>query len=402
MISRITHKARLTILPWLLLPALGVITPAFVAAQSDDEGTWSDIFSDDATCYEATTFSQQFIPYYMFNDEPDSLLETIHFWESNCGSAEPIRRFRILASIWDDAFTEDLYDTRLIDDLVWLYDPARLRAQEDGEYSHLGKGGVASVVDFFADAAGFDAFTADIADQLLPHMDQGSVEQFFCLFYSRRTDQAFALLDGEALVETELYRRYHLELSDLKRPTWRDFWGLTSGYWRPMGKLGRVGNHTGCGLFAGRRWSRCTSRIELSLRLGRAAEPYYVITHDFWGQSDRYGGVKVMFDTGPTLMRIGNRTRLDLLFGGGAEALNPFKDEETIVLTTFQGHLGAGLHVDLGRSESWFLELDWRREWISDPPEEGTVLGGDAWNIRFSLGFFLKSRDERRLEGLGR
>ena len=50
-------------------------------------------------------------------------------------------------------------------------------------------------------------------------------------------------------------------------------------------------------------------------------------------------------------MRIGNRTRLDLLFGGGAEALNPFKDEETIVLTTFQGHLGAGIHVDLGRNE---------------------------------------------------
>lgn len=359
------------------------------------------VFPEEITCYEATVYCQQLIPYYMFADEPDSLLQTLDFWEDNCGSAEPIRRVRILASIWDDVFTEKIYDTRLIDDLAWRYDPDRERAQQEGDYDDLGAGSVASVVDFLAGAPAFDVFTADLADQLLPHTVQGGLEAFFCLFFSGQTDKAFALLENGALESTELHRRYHLALSGLTIPTWRDFWGMTGSFWRPMNDLGSVGNHAGCGLFAGRQWPRWVSRFEISLRLGRAAEPYWVETHDFIGLSDRYSELNLMIEAGPTLLRSG-RMRLDLLVGGSMGSLSPFKDEDDIILTTFHGHLGTGLHIDLGRFESWFLEIDGRREWISDPPENGSDLGGDAWNARISLGFFLKSRNEQKLEKLGR
>ena len=380
----------------LVLLAVWTVAPNPVFA---DE-TASGIFPENATCYDATALCQQFVQYYMYNDEPDSLLETIDYWELNCGSAEPIRRARILAAIWDGAFTEDLYDTRLIDDLAWRFDPDRIKAQEDRSYADLGTGRVASVVDFFADAPGFDSFTVDIADQLLPYVVKGSPEEFFCLFYSGRSDQAFAMLENGALEGTELHRRYHWKLSELPIPEWRDFWGLTSSFWRPMTALDRVGSHTGLGLFAGRRWPHWVGRIELSLRLGRATEPYFVETSDFSGFSDRYGGLILLLDTGPTLLKT-DRTRLDFLVGGSVEALNPFRDEEDIVLTTYHGHVGAGVHIDMGPQRAWFLELDGRREWISDPEEEGTYLGGDAWNVRISLGFFLKSGNEQQRAKLG-
>ena len=111
--------------------------------------------------------------------------------------------------------------------------------------------------------------------------------------------------------------------------------------------------------------------------------------------------LSLALEAGPSLWRSG-RMGLDLLAGGGAETLSPFRDREDIVLTSFRGHVGAGIHVDLGRDNSWFLGLDWRREWLSDPDERGTDLGGDAWTARLSVGLYVKSRDERRLEGLGR
>jgi hypothetical protein len=376
-------------------------TPAMADRPADaPELLAEELFADGATCFQATDLSQQFIPYFMYNDEPDSLLETLNFWESNCGSAEPIRRARILAAIWDGAFSEELYDTRLIDDLVWRYDRDRANAVESGENPGLGSGHIASVADYSADAAGFDLFTIDLADQLLSHAVPGSVEEFFCLFYSDRSGSAFELLAGDSLEGTELYRRYHLELSGLAIPGWRDFLGASSGFWRPMNGLDVVGNHASCGLFAGRRWPRWVGRVELSLRLGRAAQPYFVRTNEFTGRSDRFGGISFLTETGPSVAKFGP-LRLDLLFGGSVEGLSPFKDEEYIVLTTLHGHLGAGLHFEPGDDADWFAELDWRREWISDPSEEGTDLGGDAWNVRFSVGVFLKSGDEQRLAGLG-
>lgn len=360
-----------------------------------------ELFSEEATCLDATALSQQFIPYFMYNDEPDSLLETINFWEVNCGSAEPIRRIRILAAIWDGAFVESLYDSRLLDDLVWRYDSDRLTAIAEGDDPDFGRGPISSQADFGADAAGFDRFTIDLADQLLPHVVAGSVEEFFCLFYSGRDEAAFDLLDGEALAGTELHRRYHQELSGLQVPVWRDFLGLTSGFWRPMNSLALVGNHASCGLFAGRRWPRWVGRVELSVRLGRSAQPYSVITNSFWGESDRYGGVSLLAETGPTLYRAGP-LQMELLVGASIEGLSPFKDEDYLVLTTVHRHLGAGLHFEPGQDSEWFADLDWRHEWISDPSEEGTYLGGQAWNVRFSVGVYLESSDAKRRTGLGR
>ena len=57
-----------------------------------------------------------------------------------------------------------------------------------------------------------NAFTADVADQLLPHQEADSPQEFFCLFYSGRTDEAWALLRGPQLEDTELYARYRQTL----------------------------------------------------------------------------------------------------------------------------------------------------------------------------------------------
>ncbi len=358
------------------------------------------LLAEEISCRDATAIAQQFVPYFMVWDEPDSLLATLDWWETNCGSSEPVRRTRILASIWDDAFTEDMYDTRVIQDLAWRYDPERLEAQRTHRYGNVGWGNVASVVDFTPGAAEYDAFTEDIADQLLPHADPGSVEEFFCLFYSGRPQEAYVMLQGSSLEGTELYDRYYDELATLDVPTYRDYWGARWGYRRAMGELGNLGNQQTLGAFFGRRWQHGSAELDLGVRLGRADEPYYVTEGEFYGFSDRYAGVHLGASFGFLLKRFGP-VAWDAVVDGAIEGLNPFQDEEDLVLTFAQGSLGTVLRFEPGEAPRWFASLDWRRTWISDPPEGGTPLGGNAWSTRLSFGFYLQHPNEKKLAALG-
>jgi hypothetical protein len=359
-----------------------------------------ELFAEDITCRAATEIAQQFVPYFMVWDEPDSLLATLDWWQTNCGSCEPIRRTRMLAAIWDDAFTEDMYDTRVIEDLAWRYHPDRLEAQRTHRYNNIGWGNVASIVDFTPGAADYDAFTEDIADQLLPHVAPDSVEEFFCLFYSGRPDTAYAMLRGPLLENTELYARYHDELAALDVPVYRDFWGAGWGWRRAMGDLGDLGSQQTLNVFAGRRWTRWAIEGGLGVRLGRADEPYYVTDGDFYGFSDRYAGVNLALDIGYALARFGPVT-WDAVVGGAIEGLTPFQDQEDLVLTAAHGSLGTALRLEPRADARWFATADWRRTWISDPPEEGTDLGGHAWSVRLALGFYLQHGEVKKLNALG-
>lgn len=384
----------------LVAGALCVTPAAAERPVATDPVPVPELFAEDITCRNATEIAQQFVPYFMVWDEPDSLLATLDWWQTNCGSCEPIRRTRMLAAIWDDAFTEEMYDTRVIDDLAWRYSEDRLEAQRTRRYSNIGWGNVASLVDFTPGAADYDAFTEDVADQLLPHVVPDSVEEFLCLFYSGRPDTAFALLRDGVLEGTELHERYFAEMEAIDVPAYRDFWGVSWGWRRAMGDLGDLGNQQTLSVFAGRRWTRWSIDLGLGVRLGRADEPYYVRDGGFYGFSDRYAGVNLAVDVGYALARFGP-VYWDAVIGGAIEALNPFQNEEDLVLTMAHGSLGTALRYEPRSDPRWFAAADWRRTWISDPPEEGTDLGGHAWSVRLALGFYLQHGEQKKLNALG-
>lgn len=358
------------------------------------------LFDDEISCYEATLISQQFVPFFMVYDEPDSLLWTLDWWETNCGSAEPIRRMRLLAAIWDGAFSEELYDSRLIDDLMWRYDPKRTEAQKSGGYVRPSWGSVASTVDFTGEAVAYDEFTVGVADQLLPHQPSGSLEEFFCLFYSGRPDEAWALLRGPELEDTELYARYREALDELVIPGYRDYWGVSWGYRRALGGLADLGHQQTLGAFAGRNGRRWFAETGLSVRLGRASEPYLVRTEDFYGFSDRYAGVSLYGDVGLTLKRF-DSLAWNVFIGAAVEGLSPFREADDIVLTTGRFSTGTGVRYLRTPASRWFAGADWRYSWISDPQEGGTDLGGQTWQARVTLGFFWTPWEASRRKLLG-
>lgn len=364
----------------------------------DDRDLYATL--DELDCAGVSRICQETIPGLFIAGQPDSLADLLAYWESVCGPAEPITRTRILGAIWDGAFDEELYDREIIDFLIWFGDPVRQTNPGDEPDPGLGSGDVASPADFTPVRDRFDAFTRSLADQLLPHTNRQGLEEFFCLFYSGRTSEAWRLLEGEALQDSKL-KRYHdweLERISIERTPTNIL--ITTGFWMPSGNLALAGDHFCAGLMAEQRRPAAFLRLAGDILIGRSRYPYTVHKEDYSGRSDRFNAVTVAAEGGVSVWNRGSSC-VDLYAGGGMEMLVPFR-EESLVLVNFKGLLGLGYRLSLGSFRKWFVGCDVRREWMTDRNDAGTPLDGRAWSLRLSFGYNRNHDLDRRLHGLGK
>jgi len=350
-------------------------------------------------CWENSVHAFQLAPEFVYSDQPDSLLGMLLEWEDTCGEAEPVMRLKILAAIWDGAFQEAIYDSRIIDAVIWRYDPKRQKKINGTVDPDLASGGIAGPADYAFGIASFDTFTTDLADQLLPHVSPGTVQEFFCLFYSGKVDLAFELLHSEDLAGSDLRWYYQREMSYLKQEQARPVFALTGGYWRPSGELARVGNHTQWGVTVGVRQDRWIGRLVLEVRPGRTDYPYYVNSEGYEGLSDRFDNVYLGLEVGRELVSYGPH-RVDVFAGLGFDGIKPFWEED-LVLGTVNANMGFGYRVFLGKSRNWIAGVDYRFEAIGTRNNAGTDLSGEARCLRFSFGYSYDSGKGRRLSGIG-
>lgn len=335
---------------------------------------------DELKCTDLNGFSYREIPRYVLSDRPDLLYELVLYWEDRCLATEPVFRIRLLGSIWDAEFDEGQYEEEVLDRLIERYDPPVESRQPDLRKK-------------------FDDFTVTFADQLLPHVPRGSVEEFFCLYYAGETAAAWALLESEALENTWLRYYYDEELAVLTSSSAIPTLEITGGFWRPTGNVAFVGDKPMAGLMGGVRWPRWLMRISLEWRIGRSDEPYLVNKDNILGRSNRFDATLIGAEFGRILLAT-ERTNLDLFVGVGGDVVKPFKDEE-IFLGTFNLNVGLGYRYFLGRNGSGILGLDVRHEWIGERNENTKSMSGGAWSIRLSLGFAYNKGDRGRLKALG-
>jgi len=335
--------------------------------------------ADSAECGAVSLEAYGTIPLLFFDDQPDSLIGVLIRWEQACGPQEVTERTRILAAIWDGNFDESLYDPGIIDDLV-AYAPRVAREPDLDEADPRTR---------------YDAFTRDLADQLLPHTDQGSLESFFCLFYSGRTAEAWTLLRSDTLQVTELARLYRNELEILDTPKPTTVITITGGGWSPGGNQAFVGDKTLAGAMVGLRGHDWLGRAVLEMRIGRSARPYVAPVAGEDRPSDRFDAALAVLEAG-RIIRLGDHVQWDLFGGLGVDAVKPFKADD-LTLNAFHAEVGTGLRLLLGPDRLWLLGVDGRREWVTDRNDAGTPMGGSAWSLRVAVGIQLDGgRSARR------
>ncbi len=319
------------------------------------------------------------VPRLITLDRPDLLLGFLEFWEDRNGVSEPITRTRILAAIWDGAFSEGLYDQGL---------NASLDAWEWREPKS-----------FSVERRGFDAFMIEFADQLLPHQDEGSLPAYFCLLYSDHAVEAAALLDEPGLADTWL--RWYLDHPEgiddgADGPVITDGAGeetasgavtwsflLTVGRWWPRGEVALAGDHVLVGGLFEQRLGNWFLRLPVEVRLGRTTRPYLVEQDGVRARSDRFDALYLGVEGGRSVVTI-RAVSLEVFAGLGYDGIFPFRDED-VALATLNANLGLGLRwQQSGRKP--LVGLDVRREWLGTRNEGPDSLSGGAWSLRLGAG----------------
>jgi hypothetical protein len=330
-------------------------------------------------CPTIAGYAYRALPFWIVGGQAAAVFDFLYFWESRCGAGEPIQRMWILATIWEGAFDESYYGEDIPDYLIE-------RWEDPGDRSTLRED--------------FDAFTVDMADQMLPHQPRGSVEEFWCLFYSGRVGEAYALLDGSSLTDSWV-RHYRDETVAYHRKS--DRFGvmmLTGGYWRPGGDMAFVGDKPTWGFLGGMRGRDWLVRGVIEVRVGRTDEPYLTEESSRYGRSNRFDGTLFALELG-RIVHLSPRQAIDLFFGLGADMVVPYRDQDVVLVGGHVG-VGAGYRYFAGKYRNWVLGVDVRREWTGERNPGPYSMSGSAWSFRLGIGYaFVKDRN-RTLEGLGR
>lgn len=377
--------ARAIPLLWLLLTASASAQEAPGLLEQMDAGD----------CTDTSRLAYASLPRLFFSNEPDTLLSVLMLWDDRCGPAEPITRAIILGAIWDGEFGEDLYDEGIIDPLLWHADEDRRYNRRGMKIADLEAAGGVVEVDLAPGAENFDVFTADLANQLLPHQPIGSLEQFFCLYYAGYRDLAMDMLRDGTLDDTYLQYDYDLALEVANAVETVKELVITNGYWSPRGNLTRVGGKYSLGVQLGQRRAPWFMRGIGELRLGRADYPYWVDKGGVAGYSDRWDAFSIGGEAGRNVLRWGDH-HLDLFIGAHYEVVTPFQEED-LNIGGVGVSAGAGYRLAVGRQRRMLVHLDLRHEWTQVDNAGGTNLDGRAWNLRLGLGWVLtKTNAEQR------
>ena len=92
---------------------------------------------------------------------------------------------------------------------------------------------------------------------------------------------------------------------------------------------------------------------------------------------------------------------MDLFVGAGLDAIEPFIDED-LMLSALNLNVGLGYRFFLGKNRNVILGVDGRHEWIGERNETQQSMSGQAWSLRFSLGYAWDKGNTQRLNALTR
>jgi hypothetical protein len=362
-------------------------------------------------CLDVSYNCFDLLPGFFYADMPDTVYALLDFWQDMCGSSEPILRARILTDIWTGKFSEDVYaqgilgeesyGMNIIDHLLWFQ--LKLSDVTSPWPSYLWKNPYyqPSPAEDLEALIDYDEFMADLADQLLPHTQPGSLESLYCLFYSGQTDTVFQQLKTDNYQDTELRQAYDADVARLRKVSDLDIAGFL-GYWRPQGGLGRLGGHPTLGGMLGLSGNWWVGRLAGALRFGPPEEQYVV---EYLGEQtwvDHYFGVYIGVEGGFRLLRTRHHA-FDILGGvgyDGFEAIASSDLEEGKWLNSPNLNATVATRFYLGSQSEKQISLEGRYEKTFYDNMGGSDLSGEAWSLRLVFGWSGDKWRNRRLNAL--
>jgi hypothetical protein len=323
------------------------------------------------------------IPRYYRERKLDSLGMVLDYWEKQCGANSRITRVRILVAIDAGAFSEKLYDSTIIYDLI-TYRRAREWIAAHG-YSSWSTDGNES--ESATAQREFDEFSTSLADSLIGRTDSVSLPRFFALYFSDQFDTALALLQSN-LGTSQLREYYDLYVYRLKRMEHEGInYALWSGAWLPRGDNKVLGNHPELGFAYGKEYDFGSLDMIMAVRVNRSKTEYIVKSEGDLVTTRDHVGLYLGAEYGYPILFTSTMST-DLQIGVGIDGILSVKesDDKRKELNAFALSAGIRHRFYIGRYRTWYCGLQARYYYPFRHNNDGTSLKGGAIGLSLLIG----------------
>lgn len=336
---------------------------------------------ENITCQDIAKSATALIPLLHQANQSDTLYALLYYWDLNCGLAEPLLRFYILNQIETNTFADDIYPDQI---LQVLDDYRELTGFEDPHY-YLDY----YVWEYYAIDPAYTQFTQNLALHLQRYADMRPIELFFLDFYSHNFDGAMERLKSGELAGTRLDSLYNAKIEIAKKAK-RTFLNLYGGLWKPTGDLALLGNHPEIGFGGGYIQQGFLVEIFFKIGFGPSTNYYEVAVNNLGYQTRSFTNLHFSGRIGLVPIDI-NRHQLLLSVGLGYEGIQAFsttqQEEEGLSRMISSVSFSPGIEFRFPLSESSYLGLNLRYNWLNFQNKGGTPLPGNAILIGLSWGF---------------
>ncbi len=318
------------------------------------------------------------VPEYYKKGNKDTLQAILKFWEDRCDIFEALIRCKIVLSIDDGTFSENLYDDRIISALYQYR-----RSLSYVEYSNYQS---------YSLSGNLNKFTNNLSVGLLAlRKDLSPVERFFLLWYSDDFNNALKMLDSDELNGTKLQEIY-LKMKKEDEHTGHWHWDIMAGIWIPNGNLDVVGPHPFLGFRFGVRYPKLTVDLALGFKFITSPNTYQVSKAGTVWDTDHFFGGYAGIDAAYKLFSAG-KNRFDMIGGiawDGFDALSVDKDgsDDKITKSINSLNLNIGLGYKFNFKNNRYLGIDCKYNFVNYKNSGGTNLDGNAFTINLIFGGF--------------
>lgn len=350
------------------------------------------------SCQDISYNAQYLIPEFYEVHAQDTLKAIIDYWEKHCGISEETTRCKILFAIDNRDFNEDIYDSNILNYLIFYKKMSSVPDAVSGKmYAHFNWRYTTNQPDIL------NKFTVGLAKELLERRDLKPIEIFFLRMYSNEFENTFALLQTEAFNGTLIQQLYDDEIKELDKKL-IGHGAFLAGVWIPQDNLEIVGTHPFLGGRAGIQYQKLMADVTVGFKFGKSPNVYQVSKNDSVWNTDYFFGGYIGLDLGIEMYKIRNNGFY--LIGGiafdGFDALRvDDPNSETDISKSINSlNLNIGLGYKYLINQTNYIGLDFKFNRLDYKNTGGTNLTGNAFSINLIYGFFGNEYNVNRLKNL--
>ena len=328
------------------------------------------------------------LPKYFNGNKSDSIDTIIKYWEEYVGDIEPLIRFKILYQIYNDNFSEDIYNKYIPELLLYYRDMKDIEYyKKDWEVTFYSFGYGMRKKKFISNV--YNNFTAHLANELfLKKVKEGTPEYLLCKFYSYNFQEFFKDIRSDRYQHTKL-KKYCDEYVDGVAKSFQSNLALFTGYWLPQGKNKILGNHPQLGFTAGFKFQKLLFDFTMAVRFLDSKEPYMFEYQGNLKSTNKFQASYMGVELGYELFR-SNHFEFDILGGLAWDALIPVsedKNQPVKRIEAFNSNVALGIRYYFNQYSSKYLGFQLRNNFVHYKTEIGSDLSGDVVSLRLIFGF---------------